>query len=193
MCNFKSAIVVKDEQSKGGFRILMSPWTESHSELCTLFKLNDTANARLYFARVEFSPPSLDTAHQVETYKLRIDEERMPDWFSDEIKENVIEKLTAYIKSIIVTGDVALLVGGQYVVAPGAKIESAHSMVLNAICGGTVNAIYGGTVNEIRGGTVNEIYGGTVNKIWERFDGVIGEIGDRATIVKDNRAKPKKG
>ncbi len=133
MCQFKSAIVLRDESAKGGFKLLLSPWTESHSELCTIFKLNDTATARLYFARVEFSPPSMETAHQVETYKLRIDEERTPEWFSDEIRELVTLKLAAYIKSIIVTGNVALLIGGQFILAGSAKIECAKACVITAM------------------------------------------------------------
>ena len=175
MCQFKSAIVLKDEQSKGGFRLLLSPWTESHSELCTIFKLNDTANAKLYFARVEFTPESMDKAYIVESYKLSIDEGRTPEWFDAEMKEAVTAKLAAYIKSIIVDGDVNLLIGGQFIVAPGAKVECAHSMVINAICGGTVSAIWGGTVSAI----------------WEHFSGLIGKIGPHARILSDNR--PKEG
>ena len=191
MCQFKSAIVLKDEQSKGGFRLLLSPWTESHSELCTIFKLNDTANAKLYFARVEFTPESMDKAYIVESYKLSIDEGRTPEWFDAEMKEAVTAKLAAYIKSIIVDGDVNLLIGGQFIVAPGAKVECAHSMVINAICGGTVSAIWGGTVSEIWGGTVSAIWGGTVSAIWEHFSGLIGKIGPHARILSDNR--PKEG
>jgi hypothetical protein len=190
MCNFKSAIVVRDEAEKGGFRLLLSPWTESRSELCTIFKLNDTATAKLYFARVEFSPPSLETAHHVETYKLKIDEERTPDWFDDEIKERVTAKMADYIKSIIVTGDVALLIGGQFIVAPGAKVECAKAMVISAICGGTVSEIRSGTVSAIWGGTVSAIRGGTVSSIWEHFEGTIGKIGPFAK-VSDNRKAPK--
>jgi hypothetical protein len=163
VCQFKSAIVAKDESSKGGFRLLMSPWTESHSELVTIFKLHD--GARLTFARVEFSPESMAKAHLVETYKLKIDEERTPEWFDCEMKEQVSEKLRAYIKSIIVSGDVDLLIGGQFIVAPGAKVASAHTMVINTICGGTVSEISGGTVSAICGGTVSAISGGTVSEI----------------------------
>ena len=188
MCNFKSAIVLQDESFKGGFRILLSPWTESHSELCTIFKLNDT-DKRVHFAKVEFSQPSLDTAYQVETYKFKLDEERKPAWFTDEIQEAVTEKLRAYIKSIIVDGDVKLLIGGQFIIAPNAKIECAHSMVVPAICGGTVSKICGGTVNAICGGTVSEIWGGTVSEIWGGFSGLIGKIYCGAMVVKDNREK----
>ena len=88
MCEFKSAIVVKDEQEKSGFRLLMSPFTESHSELEQLFNLKD--GARLNYAKVEFSPKDFSTAHQLETYKLEIDEDRTPDWFDKEIKDRVI-------------------------------------------------------------------------------------------------------
>ena len=133
MCNFKSAIVVRDESAKGGFRLLLSPWTESHYELCHIFKLNDTAAARLYFARVEFSPPDLSTADKLDTYKFKIDEERTPEWFDSEIKEKVTERLSDYIKSIIVTGDVSLLIGGQFIVAGKAKIEAVKACVITAM------------------------------------------------------------
>jgi len=177
--------VVKDGKEKGGFRLLMSPWTESHSELITIFKLND--GKHLHFARVEFKPENLDTAYLVETYKLKIDEERTPAWFDEDMKEAVTKKMTAYIKSIIVSGDVQLLIGGQFIVAPSAKIECAHTMVINAMCGGTVNYIRGGTVNDISGGTVNYIRGGTVIKIQEIWDLVIKKIWPAAKIVEDTR------
>ena len=207
MCKFKSAIVLQDERETGGFRLIMSPWTESHSELITIHKLRD--DGRLRFARVEYSPESMDKAHLLESYKLNIDEERCPDWFDDEIREKVEKRLRTYIKSIIVEGDVKLLIGGQFIVAPGAKIESAHSMVINAICGGTVSEIWGGTVSEIRGGTVSAIWGGTVSAIWGGtvseiwggtvsaicggFSGLLGPIHREAKILSDNRPKAAKG
>ena len=174
MCQFKSAIILQDKQSKHGCKVLLSPWTESHSELCTIFKLNDTAKAKLYFARVEFSPPSMDTAHLVDGYKLKIDEERTPEWFDDGVKEYVTDHLRDYVKRMIVEGDVDLLVGGQFIVAPGAKISSAHSMVINAMCGGTLN----------------EMWGGTLLRIVEWFTGLIGPVKSDAKIVADER-KPK--
>lgn len=90
MCQFKSAIVLRDESLKGGFKLLLSPWTESHSELCTIFKLKD--GSRLNFARVEFSPESMDKAYLPETYKLWIDEGRTPEWFTEEMNEAVSDR-----------------------------------------------------------------------------------------------------
>ena len=121
MCEFKSGIVVRDESSKGGFLLWMSPWTESHSELIQIFGLKD--GAMLTFARVEFKPKSMAEAYKPETYSLSIDEQQTPDWFDDKMKSTVAEKMRDYIKSIIVSGDVCLLIGGQFIVAPGAKIE----------------------------------------------------------------------
>ena len=202
MCKFKSGIVLRDEREKGGFKLLVSPWTESHSELCQIYKIKD--GSRLTFARVEYSPDNMKNAYLLEKYKLTIDEERTPDWFNDEMKERVAEKMAAYIKSIIVTGDVELLIGGQFIIAPNAKVQYAKAMVINAICGGTVSeiwggtvseicggtvsAIRGGTVSEICGGTVSEIRGGTVSAIWEHFNGTIGKISKLANVT-DNRNK----
>jgi hypothetical protein len=177
MCKFKSGLVLRDEKEKGGFKLLMSPWTESHSELCEMFKIQD--GARLTFARVEFSPAELSDAHIVEKYKLTIDEERTPEWFDGEMKEKVAAKMTAYIKTIIISCNVNLLIGGQFVVAPGAAINCAHSMI--------INAMVGGTVNDIRGGTVNDISGGTVLKIKDIWNLTIKKIYAAAKIVEDLR------
>jgi|GEM_PF-3722811 len=207
MCQFKSAIVVKDEKVKGGIRLLMSPWTESHSELCIIHKLK-TEDSRLRMARVEFTPKDMAEAYKPETYSLRIDEERAPDWFTDEIRELVTQKMRDYITSIVVSGDVQLLVGGQFIIAPGAKIESAKSMVisamcggtLSAMCGGTLSAMYGGTLSAMcggtlsemrggtlsamRGGTLSAMRGGTLSEISKYFNGLLG---DTIKATKDNR------
>ena len=161
MCKYKSAIVVLDKQHPKGFKVLLSPWTESHSDLCSIFKLNDEANARLYFARIEFSPESLKTAHLVKTYKLHIDEERTPEWFSKDIKDGVTEHMLNYIRSIIVYGDVELLIGGQFVLAPNAKVACAKTCVINAMLGSSkVDAMRDSSkVDAMRGSSkVGEMY-----------------------------------
>lgn len=179
MCKFKSGIVLRDESAKGGFKLLMSPWTESHSELCQIFKLNDTATAPLYFARVEFVPESMEKAHLVESYKLTIDERRTPDWFTDDIKQDVTQRMSDYIKRITVTGDVCLLIGGQFIVAPGAKVERAKACVISAVCGGTISEVCGGTISEVRGGTISEV--------WGTYAPLIGPVQLPGKIEKDNR------
>jgi hypothetical protein len=170
--------VLRDEREKGGYRLLLSPWTELHEEIETIFKLREGKS--LKFAKVEFSPDDMAEAYLVEKYKLAIDEDRTPEWFDDEIRERVTQEMRDYIKSIIVSGDVDLLVGGQFIIAPGAKISSCHSMVLNAICGGTIY--------DICGGTISAIWGGTIYDIKENFDGSIKTISKSANVT-DNRPK----
>jgi len=164
MCQFKSAIVVVDEQQKGGFRLLLSAWTESHSEIATIHRLSD--DGRLRFARVEYSPKSMETAHLVEGYALKIDEDRTPEWFSAEMKEQVADKLRSYVSGMIVTGKVELLIGGQFIIAPGAEVNCAKEMIINVMCGGTLNDMRGGVLDTMWGATLNNMYGGTVNNMW---------------------------
>jgi hypothetical protein len=90
---------------------------------------------RINCARVEFSPPDLSTADKVETYKLRLDEDRKPEWWSDEMAESVAKKMAVYIKSIIISGDAAILIGGQFILASNAKVESAENCIITAMMG----------------------------------------------------------
>ena len=173
MCQFKSAIVVKDEREKNGFRLLMSPATESHSDLEQHFNLKD--GARLNYAKVEFSPKDFSTAHRVETYKLYIDEDRTPDWFDKEIKDRVIEKMTAYIKTLIVNDERKTLLGGQWILGPKAKIGTAINVLINICNGGTITNLRGGTITRFVSGTINNFFsggnitlfeGGTITDFW---------------------------
>ena len=134
MCQYKSAILQRDESVKDGFRLHLSMWTESHSDLARIFHLPDV-DKRLDAAKVEFSPPDMSTAHLVDTYVFKLDQERTPDWFTDEIKEKAIERLKVYINSIIVDGDVYLLIGGQFILAPKAKVACAQACIITAMLG----------------------------------------------------------
>jgi hypothetical protein len=164
MCQFKSAIVLRDKRNKGGFQLLMSPWTESHSELITMHKLND--GKMLHFARVEFSPDSMSDAHLVEKYKLKIDEQRTPDWFDEEMKEAVSAKMASYIKSIIVTSDNEFLIGGQFIVAPNCKVFCKFAFIAAALGNSTVKAWDNSTVNAWDNSTVKAWDNSTV-KAWD--------------------------
>jgi len=189
MCRFKSGIVLRDEREKGGFKLLMSPWTESHSELCIIHKIKD--GPRLTFARVEFLPDNMNNAHLVEKYKLTIDEARTPDWFDDEMKEKVAEKMAAYVKSIIVTGDVELLIGGQFIIAPGAK-ASCKSALIMTFGNSTVRAFgnskvraFGNSTVEAWGNSTVEAFGNSTVEAWG--NSTVKAFGN--STVEDNRKK----
>ena len=134
MCSFKSALVLRDETRKGGIELFFSPWTESHHELALMRGLKDL-DTRLDVAKVEYSPPSPDKAAEVDEYVFKLDQERSPDWWTDEIKADVIERLKTYIRSIIITKDVALLIGGQFIITGKARVETAKTCMIYALCG----------------------------------------------------------
>jgi len=170
MGEFKSAIVAKDESVKDEFRIYMSPYTELHEDICEMFHLRDTRLENL--VRVEFSPLSMDRAHLIDEYTFKIDADRTPSWFIAEIQEKVSTRLRDYVKSTIVTEKVVMLGGGQYIIAPGATIDSIISgTIINAMCGGTVYNMFDGSIDEIFGGIVHKIHQGVVKTM---RGGVVG-------------------
>lgn len=105
MCQFKSAIVALT--SEGQFDLLHNPWMDSHEDLVRLFKLNDKPNVRgdCRFARIEFRPESPEDYDKPDKYQLIIDEARTPEWFTDEMKARVFERMKLIIASMIISGD----------------------------------------------------------------------------------------
>ena len=142
----------------------MSPWTESHSDLEKIFRLHD--DKRDNRAKVEFSPPSMATADKPETYVLRIDEKRTPDWFGTEMQEAVSAKMAEYIKAITVSGSADLLIGGQFIVAKGARIGCVKTCVIVAVLGDA-------KISGVRGSA-------TISDVWG--SATISDVGDSATI-----------
>ena len=181
MCKFKSGIVLRDERNKGGFALLMSPWTESHSDLIAMNDLRD--DGKLRFARVEFSPPSYAELHLPEKYALRIDERRTPDWFDEEMKAAVADKMRGYIKSIIVTDDRKILIGGQFIVCGQAKICEVKTCAIQSVSGSaSIGSVYGSArIDFVYGSaSIDYVYGSAS----------IGFVSGSASIINDKRIKP---
>jgi hypothetical protein len=130
MCNFKSAIVMKNGD------LLHNPWTDSHEDLVQLFKLNDTATpaGEARFCRVGFKPESASTAGDVDTYKLWVEETIKPEWFGDAQEKSTIEKLRLIVSGMIITGAEGLLCGGAYILAKGAKIDCVKNARILFMC-----------------------------------------------------------
>ena len=182
MCKYKSGIVVQDEREKGGFRLLMSPWTESHSDLEAIHNLRD--GGRVNYAKVEFSPDDMSNAHLPEKYKLSIDEERTPDWFDSDMKALVAGKMANYIKSIIVTGDINILIGGQFVVAPGCRVSCVKTCVISAVLGDAkISGVWdSATISDVRGSaTISDVRDSVkISGVWD--SATISNVLGSATI-----------
>lgn len=153
MCQHKSAIITYSPRSKGKFEIIHSPCTDSHSELIRAYGLKD--DGKLRFARVEFSPPDMSKAAEVDTYKLRLDEERAPDWWSDDMAAAVAEKMRGIVSAMIVKEDDKYLLGGAWIVPKGLTV-SVGPMTRVVANLGTVSENYGTVSVNYSGGTVSE-------------------------------------
>ena len=131
MCQFKSAIVT----AKGD--LLSSPWTDSHEDLVRIFKLNDKPSVRNEprFARVEFRPDEMKDLDEPKKYQLHIDEERTPSWFDAPMQLRIAERLRTQIATMIISGDVEILVGGEFILTKGAKVACVKTCRVLAMLG----------------------------------------------------------
>ena len=98
-----SAIVMRNGD------VLRNPWTDSHEDLVTLFKLRDNKVGN--FARVEFRPDEPKDLATPAKYKLHVDESVCPDWFTEAKQEKVADKMRGWVKAMIIGGDCDLLCG----------------------------------------------------------------------------------
>jgi hypothetical protein len=130
MCNFMSAIVLR---TTGGFDVLRNPWTDSHEDLVTLFKLRDTRDGS--FARVEFTPKDGKSYDEPAAYVLTIDEGRKPDWLDEAMQEKVAKRMRGWVKSMIVDGDVDLLCGGVWILGKNANVGCVKGSVIKMMLG----------------------------------------------------------
>ena len=103
MCNFKSGLIFKNRV------VLASENNESHSNLLQSLNIKDTReNAMRMFVRAELVPPNNNKMTSVEEWKFRVDQDIVPDWYSedskryeDEFRDKVKEYMKEYKRDII--------------------------------------------------------------------------------------------
>jgi len=115
MCEFLSAIVLKNGD------VLYNPYTDHHEDLISLHNLRDKRGDE--FARVEFKPDDALQLAEPDKYKLTIDQERTPDWFSGDMQTKVADKLRGIVSRMIVRDEKICLIGGCHILADGAKLQ----------------------------------------------------------------------
>ena len=159
MCNYKSAIVVRNPA--GGFDLLHHPLVDSHESLVALFNLNDTptSSGEPRFVRVELRPESGGDLSDISAYKLIVDEPRPPAWFGDDpaAVDRITEKLRTICKANIVTEDREVLAGGPWSIAKGVTVGQVLPFAVVTTNSGTVTD-NSGTVTA-NYGTVTANYG----------------------------------
>jgi hypothetical protein len=113
-------------------------------------------DGRLRFARVEYSPEDASKAHLLDTYSLRIDEGRTPEWFDEDMQEAVAAKLAEIVKCMLVPRSGMTLLGGAWIVPPDYEV-SVGPMTRIVANSGKVTANYGDVTHN--SGTVAYNYG----------------------------------
>lgn len=119
MCQFKSALVLKD-------RIFL-PDYDSHDKMLQELGIEDNfTNASKVFVRVELSPTDGNIFSAVDGWKLNIDQDILPEWWDEaerlpqqkELVETWMRKHTIYAGEHEVADGVWLATGSATVIIP---------------------------------------------------------------------------
>ena len=88
MCKLKSCIVLKDR--------IFCPDYDSHDKMLSELKIKDTReNAEILFVRVELLPMDDDVFSPVNTWRMKVDQDILPDWWVAEAEEPRVREAVA--------------------------------------------------------------------------------------------------
>ena len=148
MCQFKSALVLKD-------RIFL-PDYDNHDKMLQELGIEDNfTNASKVFVRVELSPADGDFFSDVDGWKLKVDQDILPDWWNEaerlpKLKELVgtwMQKHTIYAGEYEVADGVWFAIDSATVKATGSATVTAYdSTTVTAYGSSTVKAYGSATV-----------------------------------------------
>jgi hypothetical protein len=123
MCQFLSAVVTKDE-------IYTSDVSDSHEDILQANNLKDDPTV---IVRVEYTS---DTKHDVDSYALSIDQDEIPDWFTEKRQEQVTRALKRIVKRMVLTtGNYRMLLGGKWVLAGDVQVDDVKSACIVSMSG----------------------------------------------------------
>ena len=162
MCQFKSALVLKD-------RIFL-PDYDSHDKMLQELGIEDNfTNASKVFVRVELSPADGDIFSDVDGWELKVDQDILPDWWNEAERLPQLKELveTWMQKHTIYAGEVAdgvwLATGSATVTAYGRATVTAYgSATVKAYGSATVTAYESATVTACGRATVTAYDSATV-------------------------------
>lgn len=99
MCNFKSGIILKSRV------VLAQEGNESHSSLLISLNIEDShMNASKTFVRAELIPKDGNKATDVSTWKYKVDQDIVPDWYEvdpEKYEQEFREAVADYMKDKI--------------------------------------------------------------------------------------------
>lgn len=125
MSRFKSAIGLKSGE-------LLHAETDDYEDLIEYFNILPD------FVRLEYTSDDLT---DLKSYKLKIDENEIPDWVTDDTLEKWERKLHRIVKNSFVTEDKKILVGGRYILSGEITIgKLVNCIIINAGNATIINA-----------------------------------------------------
>lgn len=162
MCKLKSGIILKNR--------VFVPEYDGHTEMLEELGIKDDyLNASKTFVRVELSPTDGDVFSDIDTWKLKVDQDIMPEWYDEDIyKPQVVEAVKAWAKSHIHIGvdNLKINTGRNHYVKDCREVDIYDKAIVNSIYGNS-------TVKYIRGSAI-------VNNIWG--NATVEYILDTATV-----------
>ena len=171
MCQLKSGIILKNR--------VFVPEYDSHTEMLEELGIKDDyLNASKTFVRVELSPTNGDVFSDIDTWKLTVDQDIIPEWYDEDIyKPQVVEAVKAWAKSHIHIGvdNLKISTGRNHYIKNCKDVQIYGSATVKNICGSaTVKYICGSA-------TVEYIYdSATVKNIYD--SATVKNICDSATV-----------
>ena len=124
MCKFFSAIVTKNEE------VYYDKFNHSHEDLIDLFDLKEGKQGQ-NFVRIEYCPEFEKDLADLSKYQLNINEPETPTWFTETVKEHVINKLNAVLsKMILIDVKKKILSSDCYILAGNTKIEKVINCII---------------------------------------------------------------
>ena len=156
MCQFKSALVLKDK--------IFLPDYDSHDKMLQELGIEDNfTNASKVFVRVELSPAGGDIFSDVGGWKLTVDQDILPDWWNE---NEYLFKLKALVSTWMQKHTISAgnreVTGGVWCATGSATVTATDSATVRAYSSATVTATDSATVRAYGSATVTAYGSATV-------------------------------
>jgi hypothetical protein len=147
MCNTFSFLVFSNED------LFFVPSVDSHEDQIELKGINENGFA-VQFARCEYVPMG-GKFSDLDSYKFRLDEDRTPDWWTEEIQERTISRIRSRIRGMIVSKD-------QRVLGPGVWILSGNPTIGKLLDGCIIITAESATIQNAGSATIQDAGSATI-------------------------------
>ena len=165
MCKLKSAIVLKDR--------VYCPDHDSHDRMLMELNIKDTyENASSLFVRIELSPAGGRADSDVDGWRLKVDQDILPDWWAEEVD---VPRIRAAVKAWC---DVHVLRDGYHELRNGQWY----------LYGSASAKLYDNASAELYGNASAELYGNASAELYGNASAIIpaNAWGHPTATVKDS-------